>query len=106
MVSLPLGAVRLQQEFLQTDPPAKDDIARLKKFIRRELQKAERKMGIPRVALVIATSGTAAALAEASAAVAQEDRSAASAAKRSRQGCRRTSPPPTSSAPSPTASPR
>jgi exopolyphosphatase/guanosine-5'-triphosphate,3'-diphosphate pyrophosphatase len=69
MVSLPLGAVRLQQEFLQTDPPVKDDIARLKKFIRRELLKAERKMGIPRVSLVIATSGTAAALAEASAAV-------------------------------------
>ena len=69
MVSLPLGAVRLQQEFLQTDPPGKDDIARLKKFIRRELLKAERKMGIPRVSLVLATSGTAAALAEASAAV-------------------------------------
>jgi exopolyphosphatase / guanosine-5'-triphosphate,3'-diphosphate pyrophosphatase len=69
MVSLPLGAVRLQQEFLQADPPAKDDIARLKKFIRRELLKAERTMGIPRVSLVIATSGTAAALAEASAAV-------------------------------------
>src|SRR5580704_16517765 len=48
MVSLPLGAVRLQQEFLQVDPPVKDDIARLKKFIRRELLKAERKIGIPR----------------------------------------------------------
>jgi len=72
MVSLPLGAVRLQQEFLQQDPPSKDDIARLKKFIRRELQKAERKMGIPRVALVLATSGTAAALSEASTAVAKK----------------------------------
>jgi exopolyphosphatase/guanosine-5'-triphosphate,3'-diphosphate pyrophosphatase len=72
MVSLPLGAVRLQQEFLQSDPPSKDDIARLKKFIRRELQKAERKMGTPRVPLVLATSGTAAALAEASTAVAKK----------------------------------
>ena len=66
MVSLPLGAVRLQQEFLRTDPPGKEDVARLRKYIDRELRKAERKMGHPRVPLVIATSGTAAALAEAS----------------------------------------
>ncbi len=65
MVSLPLGAVRLQQEFLRSDPPSKQDIAGLKQFIHRELRKAERKLGIPRVGLVIATSGTASALAEA-----------------------------------------
>ncbi len=70
MVSLPLGAVRLQQEFLHGDPPAKEDIARLKQYIDRELHKAERKLGPLRVNLVIATSGTAAALAEASVAVA------------------------------------
>ncbi len=66
MVSLPLGAVRLQQEFLRTDPPSKEDIAGLRKYIDRELRRAERKLGQPRVRLVIATSGTAAALAEAS----------------------------------------
>jgi len=66
MVSLPLGAVRLQQEFLRVDPPAKEDVARLRKFIDRELKGVERKMGQPKVGLVIATSGTAAALAEAS----------------------------------------
>lgn len=66
-VSLPLGAVRLQQEFLRSDPPAKEDIARLRKFIDRELRRGERKLGTtPEVDLVIATSGTAAALAEAS----------------------------------------
>ncbi len=70
MVSLPLGAVRLQQEFLQIDPPGKEDIARLRQFIHRELARAERKLGKPRVQLVIATSGTAAALAEGSMAVA------------------------------------
>ena len=69
-VSLPLGAVRLQQEFLQVDPPAKEDIARLKQYIDRELQKAERKLGETRIGLVVATSGTAAALAEASVALA------------------------------------
>jgi exopolyphosphatase/guanosine-5'-triphosphate,3'-diphosphate pyrophosphatase len=66
MVSLPLGAVRLQQEFLRNDPPTKDDVARLRKYIERELGRAERKLGDPRSQLVIATSGTAAALAEAS----------------------------------------
>lgn len=66
MVSMPLGAVRLQEEFLRTDPPAKEDVARLKQFIDRELRRAEKKLGTPRVGVVIATSGTAAALAEAS----------------------------------------
>lgn len=66
-VSLPLGAVRLQQEFLRNDPPAKEDVARLRKFIDRELRRGERKFSTdPAVDLVIATSGTAAALAEAS----------------------------------------
>jgi exopolyphosphatase/guanosine-5'-triphosphate,3'-diphosphate pyrophosphatase len=66
MVSLPLGAVRLQSEFLRTDPPSKEDVARLRKFIDRELGRGIRKLGQPKVGLVIATSGTAAAMAEAS----------------------------------------
>lgn len=67
VVSLPLGAVRLQQEFLRVDPPPKEDIARLRKYIDRELRRGQRKLGeAPSVGLVIATSGTAAALAEAS----------------------------------------
>jgi exopolyphosphatase/guanosine-5'-triphosphate,3'-diphosphate pyrophosphatase len=82
MVSLPLGAVRLQQEFLRSDPPEKQDIARLKQYIDRELKRAERKMGIPRVSLVIATSGTAAALSEASFLLANKLGSRTTAAKR------------------------
>ena len=66
MVSLPLGAVRLRSEFLRADPPSKEDVARLRKYIDRELGRAQRKLGEPKVGLVIATSGTAAALAEAS----------------------------------------
>ena len=66
MVSLPLGAVRLKQEFLRADPPPKEDMARLRQFIERELGRGERKLGKPQVDLVLATSGTAAALAEAS----------------------------------------
>ncbi len=66
MVSLPLGAVRLQQEFLRSDPPSKEDVGRLRQFIERELARLDRKIGRPKVDVVIATSGTAAALAEAS----------------------------------------
>lgn len=77
MVSLPLGAVRLQQEFLQVDPPAKADVARLKQYIDRELKRGEKKLGIPRVGLVIATSGTASALAEASMAIVDAEKKAA-----------------------------
>src|ERR1700678_3712789 len=72
MISLPLGAVRLQQEFLRGDPPEKQDIARLKQFIDLQLRRAERKLGPVHVGLVIATSGTAAALADASAALASK----------------------------------
>ncbi len=63
-VSLPLGAVRLTQEFLSTDPPNRDEIARMKQFIARELRRGARRLGPFRVSTVIATSGTAAALAE------------------------------------------
>src|SRR5271154_6326350 len=65
-VSMPVGAVRLEEDFLGSAPPAKEDVARLKQFIDRELKRAEKKLGTPRVGLVIATSGTASALAEAS----------------------------------------
>jgi exopolyphosphatase/guanosine-5'-triphosphate,3'-diphosphate pyrophosphatase len=69
MISLPLGAVRLQQEFLRHDPPLKEDVARLQQFIERELKRGEKKLGKLQVPLVIATSGTAAALAEATVAL-------------------------------------
>src|SRR6201987_2747575 len=63
-VSLPLGAVRLTKEFLPSDRPTEEELARLKQFIARELRKAERRFSALRVSLVIATSGTAAALAQ------------------------------------------
>jgi exopolyphosphatase / guanosine-5'-triphosphate,3'-diphosphate pyrophosphatase len=64
-VSLPLGAVRLTEEFLQTDPAPPDGLARMRRFITRELRRAHRRINPEHVSLVIATSGTAAALAEA-----------------------------------------
>jgi len=68
-VSLPLGAVRLTQEFLKSDPPTKDEIAGMKKFIAREIRRASRRVVPGRVQTIIATSGTAAALCAASRAI-------------------------------------
>jgi exopolyphosphatase / guanosine-5'-triphosphate,3'-diphosphate pyrophosphatase len=68
-VSLPLGAVRLTQEFLSVDPPSEEGLARMKQFIARELRKAHRRflpaLNSGQAPMVIATSGTAAALSEA-----------------------------------------
>ena len=68
-VSLPLGAVRLTQEFIPMDPPGEESLARMKQFIARELRRAHRRIAptstASHVPLVIATSGTAAALTEA-----------------------------------------
>ena len=61
-VSLPLGAVRLTEQFLSTDPPPADGLARMKQLIARELRRAHRRVQTGRMPLVIATSGTAAAL--------------------------------------------
>lgn len=61
-VSLPLGAVRLTNEFLHHDPPRKSELKSLRGFITRELNRVShiRKL---RIKTVIATSGTAASLA-------------------------------------------
>ncbi len=72
-VSLPLGAVRLTQEFIPTDPPEEEGLARMKQFIARELRRAHRRIQPGTVPLVIATSGTAAALAEAHSALVKPD---------------------------------
>ncbi len=70
-ISLPLGAVRLTQEFVPSDLPSKEEIARLRQFIHRELRRASRRLladrgGAHGVRLTIGTSGTAAALSDAS----------------------------------------
>ena len=63
-VSLPLGAVRLTQEFLAGDPAPADGLARMQQFIARELRPAHSKIQLGDVSSVIATSGTAAALSD------------------------------------------
>jgi len=63
MISLPLGAVRLTQEFLPDDPPKKKQLARLEEFIAEEVNRLHGRMRKQDVQITIATSGTAAALA-------------------------------------------
>ncbi|MGA2808205.1 MAG: Ppx/GppA phosphatase family protein [Terracidiphilus sp.] len=67
-ISLPLGAVRLTEEFLSTDPAPVDALARMRRLIVRELRRAHRKIQPSDLRMVICTSGTAAALSEAIAA--------------------------------------
>ena len=62
-VSLPLGAVRLSNEFLQHDPPRKRELDRLRGFMEREIRRIESRIVRTGIKTVIATSGTAAALA-------------------------------------------
>ena len=63
IATLPLGAVRLTQEFIAHDPPNKAELKRLHDFIVQEAAHASRKIARADVRVVIATSGTAAALA-------------------------------------------
>jgi len=62
MFSLPLGAVRLTQEFLLHDPPKKLEIARMREFIAEEVHRVAGRIRSQELDLAIATSGTAAAL--------------------------------------------
>jgi exopolyphosphatase / guanosine-5'-triphosphate,3'-diphosphate pyrophosphatase len=64
-VSLPLGAVRLTDEFLRHDPTRKGELKRLRGFVTREVNRIAHRIAAARIKNVIATSGTAAALAAA-----------------------------------------
>lgn len=64
-VSLPLGAVRLTDEFLRHDPARKGELKRLRGFVAREVNRIAARIAAARIKSVIATSGTAAAIAAA-----------------------------------------
>jgi exopolyphosphatase / guanosine-5'-triphosphate,3'-diphosphate pyrophosphatase len=63
MFSLPLGAVRLTQEFLHHDPPKHKELERMREYIAEEVGRAEKRITTGHVQITVATSGTAAALA-------------------------------------------
>ena len=63
IVTLPLGAVRLTQEFIRRDPPSKQEMKRLQEFITEEVAHIPRALARGQTKVAVATSGTAAALA-------------------------------------------
>ena len=62
MVSLPIGAVRMTQTFLHSDPPRKNELEQMRGLIQREISRVQKRIAEANVQSVIATSGTAAAL--------------------------------------------
>jgi len=85
-VSKPLGAVRLTEVFLKSDPPAAVELHRMAEYIEEKLDAAFRRIGTKRPHRVIATSGTASAVVSAihgisGSKVDQADRLRASAAQ-------------------------
>ncbi len=62
--SLPLGAVRLTRAFLQHDPAKKRELQQMKAFIGEEMGRVESELAAAPVQMTVATSGTAAALAD------------------------------------------
>lgn len=60
--SLPLGAVRLTQEFIKHDPPTAPELRRMHDYVREELVRVAAAVREAAPELTIATSGSAAAL--------------------------------------------
>jgi exopolyphosphatase/guanosine-5'-triphosphate,3'-diphosphate pyrophosphatase len=76
-VSRPLGAVRLTEVFLDSDPPAPDQLHRLMNFIDDKFEPAWRRVSGFQFDRVIGTSATAAAIVSAVNSVSRSDRDAA-----------------------------
>jgi exopolyphosphatase / guanosine-5'-triphosphate,3'-diphosphate pyrophosphatase len=62
-VSLPLGAVRLTNDFLHHDPPRKSELRQLRSLLAREVGRVAIRIAGAKPKIVIATSGTAESLA-------------------------------------------
>jgi exopolyphosphatase / guanosine-5'-triphosphate,3'-diphosphate pyrophosphatase len=64
LFSLPLGAVRLTEEFITSDPPHRKEIRKLKEFIRDRLKPAVRRVQREKYTMAFGSGGTITALAE------------------------------------------
>ena len=73
-ISRPLGAVRLTEVFLKTDPPTETEMSRLQRFIDEKFEPVMRRIGNLHFDRVVATSATAAAIVSAVNRVARLDR--------------------------------
>jgi exopolyphosphatase/guanosine-5'-triphosphate,3'-diphosphate pyrophosphatase len=81
-VSMPLGAVRLTNEFIRHDPPRKSELKRLSGFVAREIGRIQNRIRAGHADTAIATSGTAAALAAMSRHLARSKRQSATVVRR------------------------
>jgi exopolyphosphatase/guanosine-5'-triphosphate,3'-diphosphate pyrophosphatase len=76
-ISRPLGAVRLTEVFLKSDPPTATEMGRLQRFIDEKFEPAMKRIGKLEFDRVIATSATAAAIVSAVNRIPRSDREAA-----------------------------
>lgn len=76
-MSRPLGAVRLTEVFLKSDPPGKEELARMEAFIEEKVTAMIARTGLGKFDRTIATSATAAAAVSALNGVARAKREAA-----------------------------
>jgi exopolyphosphatase/guanosine-5'-triphosphate,3'-diphosphate pyrophosphatase len=60
--SKPLGALRLQELFLKSDPPKTSELHRLEEYIEERLGSAIRRLGVTHIDRVVGTSATASAV--------------------------------------------
>jgi exopolyphosphatase/guanosine-5'-triphosphate,3'-diphosphate pyrophosphatase len=60
--SKPLGAIRLQELFLRSDPPGAAELLRMEEYIEERIAPAVREIGRKRIDRVVGTSSTAAAV--------------------------------------------
>ncbi len=60
--SKPLGALRLQELFLKSDPPRAAELHRLEEYVEERIGSAVRRVGATRIDRVVGTSSTAAAV--------------------------------------------
>jgi exopolyphosphatase/guanosine-5'-triphosphate,3'-diphosphate pyrophosphatase len=60
--SKPLGALRLQELFLKSDPPRARDLHRLEQYVGERIESAVRRMGNAHIDRVVGTSATASAV--------------------------------------------
>jgi exopolyphosphatase/guanosine-5'-triphosphate,3'-diphosphate pyrophosphatase len=72
--SKPLGAVRLQQLFLKSDPPSKAELGRMHEYIEQKVERPAERIGRSGIDRVIATAASASAIVSAVHRVSREER--------------------------------
>jgi exopolyphosphatase/guanosine-5'-triphosphate,3'-diphosphate pyrophosphatase len=77
LFSLPLGAVRLTEKFLDGDPPAEKELKELRRFAKRQIEPMAKRVGREKFTMAFGTGGTITALADTDAQLTGEPRAGA-----------------------------